>query len=458
MNRMYDLMRRHPRWVDGFWGFVLLVPGLLWGLGVSAEHAGPRPVVLGVTLAMGTVVILRRVVPAVMLGLALATGVLQVVADVPPVPANFALLVIIFTVASRPDRRASAVALAMAVLAPAVAMARWWVRPDAPVLATVFELLLLTVCFLLAWVLGDSLRTRRAYYAELEQRAARLERERAARERIAVAAERARIARELHDVVAHNVSVMVVQADGAAYVLDSAPAQARDALRTISCTGREALDEMRRLIGVLGEGTDEGGNLLPQPGVEQVADLVQQVRDAGLPVDFRVEGTPRPLPGGVDLTAYRIVQEALTNTRKHAGPTPGALVRLRYAADALRVLVEDDGRGSVGTGPAPDAPARPGAARVTGARPGAPRRDGPEGEPEPPGSGLIGMRERVGMVGGTLEAGPRPGGGYRISAVLPLPAGGGPGGGTVPGAPEVTEAPKAGEAPEAPGAPEPRHL
>ncbi|MBB0246729.1 hypothetical protein FNQ90_22070, partial [Streptomyces alkaliphilus] len=451
MNRMYDFLRRHPLWVDGFWGFVLLGPGLVWGLNAPSEYVGSRAAVVGVTLAMATVVILRRVVPGSMLGLAIATGVGQVVVDVPPVPANFAMLVIVFTVASKPDRRASAIAFAAALAAPAIAMARWWARPDASAPATAFELLLLTVCFLLAWVLGDSLRTRRAYYAELEQRAARLERERAARERVAVAAERARIARELHDVVAHNVSVMVVQADGAAYVLDSAPAQARDALRTISGTGRQALEEMRRLVGVLGEDTDEGGNLLPQPGVEQVADLVQQVRDAGLPVDFRIEGTPRRLPGGVELTAYRIVQEALTNTRKHAGPTPGALVRLRYTDGALRVLVEDDGRGPAGA-PPPVAPVRPGGVRSAAARAGTPARvgPGPEPEPGPPGSGLIGMRERVGMVGGTLETGPRPGGGYRISAVLPLPGENGPDAGAAPDAPDTPgagEAPGSGEAP-----------
>ena len=185
-------------------------------------------------------------------------------------------------------------------------------------------------------MLGDSIRTRRAYFAQLEERAARLEKEREAQAKVAVAAERARIARELHDVVAHNVSVMVVQADGAAYVMDAAPDQAKKALETISGTGRQALAEMRRLLGVLRTGEhQESGEYVPQPDVEQLDDLIEQVRSAGLPVDFKVEGTPRPLPSGVELTAYRIVQEALTNTRKHGGPDAGASVRLVYFDDGL---------------------------------------------------------------------------------------------------------------------------
>ncbi|MEU8350998.1 sensor histidine kinase, partial [Streptomyces sp. NPDC048845] len=241
-------------------------------------------------------------------------------------------------------------------------------------------------------------RTRRAYYAQLEERAARLEKEREAQAKMAVAAERARIARELHDVVAHNVSVMVVQADGAAYVLDSSPEQTKQALETISGTGRKALAEMRRLLGVLRTGeTTESGEYVPQPDVGQLDDLVEQVRGAGLPVDYQVSGSPRPLASGVELTVYRIVQEALTNTRKHGGPNVGATVRLAYQDGELELLVEDDGRG-------------------------AQRELYEEGGTDGLGHGLIGMRERVGMVGGSLDAGPRPGGGFRISAVLPLAA------------------------------------
>jgi signal transduction histidine kinase len=305
------------------------------------------------------------------------------------------MLVIIYTVAADGARWASRLGLIGGLCAATVGQLRWPLRDEGP-LGAVLIVIFQTVPFALAWVLGDSIRTRRAYLAQLEERAARLEKEREAQAKVAVAAERARIARELHDVVAHNVSVMVVQADGAAYVMDAAPEQARKALETISGTGRQALAEMRRLLGVLRTGEhQESGEYVPQPDVEQLDDLIEQCRTSGLPVDFKVEGTPRPLPSGVELTAYRIVQEALTNTRKHGGPNAGASVRLVYFDDGLGLLVEDDGKG-------------------------APHELYEEGGADGQGHGLIGMRERVGMVGGTLDAGPRPGGGFRISALLPL--------------------------------------
>jgi signal transduction histidine kinase len=400
VNRVYDFLRRHPTWVDGFWGLVLLVPTTVWLVAGPSEEIGSRPVGAVAAVLLATVITLRRRAPEAMLLLAIGTGLLQLVGDARPMPVNFAFLVIIFTVATRTVRWASRLALIGALLAPTISGLRWPYREEGEVVSIalqVVNVVLITVCFALAWVLGDSLRTRRAYYAELEERAARLERERATQSRMAVVAERARIARELHDVVAHNVSVMVVQADGAAYVLDTAPEQARTALQTISVTGRQALTEMRRLLGVLRDGGTpaDPGDYVPQPGLEQLGDLIDQVRDTGLPVDFHSEGTPRPLPSGVELTAYRIVQEALTNTRKHGGPGAVAHVRLGYGGEVLTVLAEDDGRG---------------AQAALYAERGAAGR----------GHGLIGMRERVGMVGGRLETGPRPGGGFRIRATLPL--------------------------------------
>ncbi|MGP4109919.1 sensor histidine kinase [Streptomyces sp. 4N509B] len=402
MTRLYDFLRRHPTWVDGAWALVLLVI-TLFVITMPGEGAyeGPRGPATVVAAALSVVVLLRRRHPEWMMGLAFVTGVTQLLADIPPMPANFAFLVLVYTVATRTPRLPSRVALVGCLTAPAVATFRWPAESDEQdVVSTILSAVFLTVAFCLAWVLGDSIRTRRAYYAELEERANRLEREREREARMAVVAERARIARELHDVVAHNVSAMVVQADGAAYVLDSSPEQTRSALKTISGTGRQALTEMRRLLGVLRgeEGGTTGLDYVPQPGVEELADLVDQVRETGLPVDFRVEGTPRPLPRGVELTAYRIVQEALTNTRKHGGERAMATVRLSYGEADLVVLVEDDGRG---------------------ARCELYERRGADGR----GHGLIGMRERVGMVGGVLVAGPRPGGGFRIAATLPLPGG-----------------------------------
>jgi signal transduction histidine kinase len=396
VQRLYDFLRRHPTGVDGFWALFLL------GISLTAETTRQEAtgtdapaLVVPIVLLLCLVIALRRRMPEKMLVLAGALGLAQLVLDVPTTAADFAMLVIVYTVAATGARWASRLALAMGLCAATLAQLRW-PSDQTGVAGNVALVVFQTVPFALAWVLGDSIRTRRAYFAQLEERAARLEKEREAQAKVAVAAERARIARELHDVVAHNVSVMVVQADGAAYVLDAAPDQAKKALETISSTGRQALAEMRRLLGVLRTGEhQEGGEYVPQPDVEQIEDLVEQCRGSGLPVDFKIEGTPRPLPSGVELTAYRIVQEALTNTRKHGGPNAGASVRLVYFDDGLGLLVEDDGKG-------------------------APHELYEEGGPDGQGHGLIGMRERVGMVGGTLDAGPRPGGGFRISALLPL--------------------------------------
>ncbi|MFB6818616.1 sensor histidine kinase [Streptomyces sp. NPDC056347] len=396
MQRLYDFLRRHPLGVDVFWAVVLLgLSGLsMVGVGGSTrERVAAVPIMLGYC----AVVALRRRMPEKMLLLAIAMGLAQMATGVEPGAMNFAMLVVVFTVATVGKRWASRLALVCSLSAATLSKLRWPAdMPSAGWAQEAFIVVVLTVPFVLAWVLGDSMRTRRAYFRQLEERAARLEREREAQSKVAVAAERARIARELHDVVAHNVSVMVVQADGAAYVMDAAPDQAKQALDTISSTGRQALAEMRRLLGVLRTGdVPESGEYVPQPDVEQIEELIEQVRRTGLPVDFKVEGTPRPLPSGVELTAYRIVQEALTNTRKHGGPDAGASVRLVYFDDGLGLLVEDDGRGAA-------------------------HELYEDGGADGAGHGMIGMRERVGMVGGTLDAGPRPGGGFRISALLPL--------------------------------------
>ncbi|MET9803310.1 sensor histidine kinase [Streptomyces sp. NPDC006368] len=396
MQRLYDFIRRHPTGVDSFWAVMLLGFSLLWVATVPVG-AEPRLLAAGIVLLLCLAVALRRRAPEKTLLLVTALGAAQLALDIATNPADFAMLVVIYTVAAKGDgpRWASRLALIGGVSAAPLSQVRWPVE-NLSIPGKIFFTVVMTVPFVLAWVLGDSMRTRRAYFAQLEERATRLEKEREAQSKVAVAAERARIARELHDVVAHNVSVMVVQADGAAYVIDSSPEQAKQALETISATGRQALAEMRRLLGILRTGEPQDSeDYVPQPDVRQIEDLVEQVRTAGLAVDFRVEGTPRPLPSGVELTAYRIVQEALTNTRKHGGPDVGASVRLVYFDDGLGLLVEDDGRG-------------------------ASHELYEDGGADGRGHGLIGMRERVGMVGGTLDAGPRPGGGFRISALLPL--------------------------------------
>ena len=258
-------------------------------------------------------------------------------------------------------------------------------------------------------------RSRREAITALVDRAERLEVERDQQAQIATAAERARIAREMHDIVAHSLSVIIAQADGGRYAAGQDPRAAERSLGTIAETGRAALADMRRLLGVLrpapsgppsgrGEpGTSTGGlrtvaagstpsvgALGPQPAVDDVAALVAQVRDSGVRVSLVRMGTPRTLPPGTGLTVYRICQESLTNVLKHAGPTPTATVLLQWTAASLVLEVTDDGRGA--------------AAASDGG-----------------GQGVLGMRERAAMLGGTLAAGPRPGGGFRVRAEIPIP-------------------------------------
>ncbi|MFJ9648007.1 sensor histidine kinase [Streptomyces sp. NPDC004244] len=400
MQRLYDFLRRHPTGVDTFWAVLLCGIALLEVADKGSYDTATKLLAVVSVVAMGVVVSLRRRWTRQMFWLAVGTGAYQLLAGVESHTADFAMLVVLYTVAASAElpRSLSRAALGIGLAASPLYALRFPVDKGDTTNNVLFVLFAM-VPFALAWVLGDSLRTRRAYYAQLVERNQRLEKEREAQAKVAVAAERARIARELHDVVAHNVSVMVVQADGAAYVMDVAPDQAKEALQTISGTGRQALAEMRRLLGVLRTGEpQEAEDYVPQPDVEQIEVLVEQVRAAGLSVDFEVEGAPRKLPSGVELTAYRIVQEALTNTRKHGGPDARASVRLVYFDDGLGLLVEDDGRGAA-------------------------HELYEDGGADGAGHGMIGMRERVGMVGGTLDAGPRPGGGFRISALLPLKKG-----------------------------------
>ena len=244
---------------------------------------------------------------------------------------------------------------------------------------------------ILAMVLvRGAVRGRQLRADALAARAELLEREHELRAHEAVAEERARIARELHDLVAHNVSVMVVQAGAERHALGPEQESTREALTSIEQAGRQALVEARRLLGMLRR-KDDGSELEPQPSVDHIDVLVEQIERAGLPVTLAVEGERTPLPAGVDLCAYRIVQEGLTNALKHAGPAHAEVV-LRYAPRALDVEVRDDGRGP---------------AHANGDGDGA-------------GHGLIGMRERVALYGGALETGARDGGGFAIHAHLPL--------------------------------------
>ncbi|MFI1990600.1 sensor histidine kinase [Actinoplanes sp. NPDC020271] len=268
--------------------------------------------------------------------------------------------------------------------AATVSTATTWANAAMDSSQAVLEMWLLLVA---AFAVGDGMRSRRAHLATLEQRTADLAREQQQRAALAVAAERARITRELHDVVAHGMSVMVVQAQGAAAALDRHPERTATALQHVIETGRSSLAEMRRLLAA--NRTEPAADLAPQPGLGAVPALVDQLRDAGMRVELHVDGVPDVVPPGVDLSAYRIVQEALTNTLKHAGPGAAVRVGLCFAPSRLRVEVTDDGAG----------PALGGAEH---------------------GNGLRGIAERVAMLGGTLETGRGDPAGFRLTATLPV--------------------------------------
>jgi signal transduction histidine kinase len=366
---------RHPRLTD--WALMLFALATLGGAAVRHGHAAIEvPLALVACLPL----LVRRSYPIAVLAITtVATMALVAGWDLyNPLPTGIAL----YTVAERGERRTSLLAGGVAVAALAITLA--------PVVGLGRGYLIIgrLLPFAVAWLIGDSVGSRRRYVSTLEERAERLEREQQAEAARAVAEEQARISRELHDVIAHNLSVMVVQAAAADDVFDRRPDRARQALREIERTGRAALDELRRLLGSV-RGNE--ASFAPQPGLALLDDLAGTVRAAGLDVTVSREGDPRPLPPAVDLSAYRVVQEALTNTLKHAHATH-ADVLVRYLDDELDLEIHDDGVGSS-------------AAAENGA-----------------GRGLIGMRERLGLFGGTLSAGPSEHGGYLVSARFPLAA------------------------------------
>ena len=368
---VYAWLQRHPRIVVGVLVLVALGSALAHR---GSQHDRALLVVLALVQCLPLWWVRRAPVPVLALVTAATTVIVLGWSVNNPLPVGIAL----FVVASRLERRDSvrAGAVAIAVLAvPVLHSVGWHPAPFAGHL----------LGFVVAWLLGDSLGTGRRYVHALEERAERLERERQAEARRAAAEEQARIARELHDVIAHSVSVMVVQAAAANDVFDAHPEQARGALQSIETAGREALAELRALLGVVRE------DYAPQPGLARLDELVDRVRSAGLSVAVTIEGEPRPLPVGIELSAYRVVQEALTNTLKHAAASR-ADVELRFGDDELGLVVRDDGVGVAENGSGGG------------------------------GNGLIGMRERVGLFGGRLEAGPRPGGGFVVSARFPLAA------------------------------------
>jgi signal transduction histidine kinase len=384
MSRLRTVLPRLA--ADAALASVVVVVGQLEVWAPSVMHpgslAGPRWMISVGYFALGALVAVRRIWPLGAIVAAFGISTVQVLAaGASEGLGGFVPVVILtYSVAAYEDRRRALAGLALVLVGLILHEAFDPLNRDMLNLAGAIPFDLAAVA---AWLGGAYTRTRRLYVAELRDRAERAEREREERVRSATAQERARIARELHGAVAHAMSVIVVQAEAAEEVLGPDSERARVPLQRIQRLGRDGLTEMRRLLGVLRQ--DIEPELAPQPGLEAMEQLVDQMCAAGLPVTLTVEGPPRPLPAGVDISAYRIVQEALTNTLRHAHASRATVV-VRYG-DPLELEIADDGVGG---------------SRRAGA-----------------GHGLVGMRERVSLYGGELELDTRNGHGFRIRATLP---------------------------------------
>ncbi len=389
LSRARAALSENPLIVDTAIAVFLAVLSLLTYASASPDVGPTSAVIVALLLLESLPLIVRRRYPLAVMGVISGATMVHLAINPPgeAVQAGLGILVAVYTVGARLDRRTSLTATALTgALIAVVFIGRAGI-------AVVFASLVQTeLIFVLAWLLGDAARIRGLYAGTLEERARLLERERDEQTERAVRDERERIARELHDVVTHHVSVMVIQAGGARRVIDRRPDEARSALDAIATTGRLALTDMRRMLGILGE--QEAAD--PTPGLDRLDELLDQLRSAGLAVELVIEGEPRALDPGLAVSAYRIIQEALTNSLKHAGGGTARVV-VRYATDALEITVEDE-RG-------------PGAPSVV--------------EPPHEGRGLIGMRERALMLRGTLVAHPTAAG-FLVTARLPLNAAGSP--------------------------------
>ena len=366
---IWNWLRRHSLLADIGLVALLLAPTIV----AASRHAHPG---LGIGLGiLETLPLLwRRRQPVAVVVLVTSVTVAMIALGVWLLP--FQVAIALYTVAATAERRLAVASGIGSIVAVAAA--------DAAAPQLRFGDVTWRVVFLgAAWLLGDSIGSRRAYVREIEEKAERLEREHEAQARRAAAEEQARIARELHDVVAHALSVIVIQAAAADDALEDEPeSPARAPVRAIETAARSALGDLRRVLGVLRDGA---ADYEPQPALAQLDPLIERVRGTGLPVELEIEGESRPLPAAVELSAYRIVQEALTNTLKHAGATH-VKVRVRYG-ERLELEIHDDGQGGNGASA---------------------------------GNGLIGMRERAAMLGGELSAAPAPGGGFVVHARIPI--------------------------------------
>ncbi|RLV54530.1 sensor histidine kinase [Aeromicrobium phragmitis] len=381
----FRLGPRGQRWFDIALASGLMLVGPFAGLGLGVSQS------LGIGLAVGLVATLqilplywRRRYPVAAFFAVYAAHALQVLLIDTPLPSQFAFPIALYSITRWRGLRWSLPALGMSFVAAIVASIDWMLSPYSTTGTIISNAVGIALITLVAWVLAQLGRTREAYVNSLIERSERVAREADQRAQLAAQSERNRIAREMHDVVAHGLSVIIVQADGARYAAAARPEAATEALENIAATGREALTEMRSLLGLLREG-DTG--VAPQPDLADLPGLIEEARTS-MTLDAEIAEDLSAVPSGVALTAYRLVQEALTNVRKHAGPDVHVWMRVQQEGQALRLQVRDDGRGASAAN---------------------------DGE----GHGLVGMRERVAAHGGELTAGPVVGGGYAIDARIP---------------------------------------
>ncbi|MFJ7196961.1 MULTISPECIES: histidine kinase [unclassified Streptomyces] len=391
--RVRHWLRDHPLALDAALALAVLVAMIIGsfahpgaGEGRSFEARAPAVSSLLLMMAGAVALIWRRRRPMAVLAVTAGLTVVELVGSHPPTPVVMSTVIALYTVAARTDRPTTwrVGLLTVAVLTAAAMLcgpAPWYSQENFGVFAWTG----------MAGAAGDAVRSRRAFVDAIRERAERAERTRDEEARRRVAEERLRIARELHDVVAHHIALVNVQAGVAAHVMDRRPDQAKEALAHVREASRSALDELRATVGLLRQSGDPAAPTEPAPGLAVLDELMDAVRRAGLPVELACTDRRFPLPAAVDLAAYRVIQEALTNVRKHAGPGAKAEVSVVRVGRTAEITVIDNGSGGGG--------------------------DGDGG-----GHGLLGMRERVTALGGTLTAGPRYGGGFRVHAILPVEA------------------------------------
>ncbi|MCT1833293.1 sensor histidine kinase [Kocuria palustris] len=378
--------QQHPRVVDLVVVLAIFTYNLPIQIGSVPDHLWPGT---GIVLSVGLCApyLLRRRYPFGVFACIQIVAIIQVALSVELLVADVMLLLTVYNLAVRARWYISVISAAVLIAWLLVAVVPTMARDH----LSVGDVGVLVAVVAWAWTWGRLVQTRRRYIGSLRERAVQLEREKKTESAIAASTERTRVAREIHDIVSHSLSVVIVMSDGAASKIDADPDQAKTAMLTVRDTGRAAMADMRRMLGVLRD--DEPGSHAPQPGIAQLDRLIKDSVAAGLPVAFSVEGEPGRIPASVDLAVFRIMQEALTNVRRHAGPEVSRVdVRLRHREDAIEVSITDDGKG-----PAED-------------------------DEERTGHGIVGMQERVTAHGGTLHTGARPGGGFEVVAIVPREA------------------------------------